>query len=1840
MEGQELGEHQSLLELFHNRPFAEAATRLRTLFCPPTGSSWDSTSLRLPLYPTTAPDPGLLDWVNHDALPGETAALQLTFATYNVLSLKSETSSDRHGVPADGLGGPARQTAVLRQLHAAQIQIFGLQETRLRRTSTLHNDHYWLFHAPATENGHFGMMMGFSKDLSCGTADENLLFFKQDDFAVIAHEPRLQIVKVHAAFLKCICINAHAPHTGHPESTIRTFWDHVLQAIPPRYRDWPTVLLTDANARIGSHPTETIGDWQKEAQCEKSESFVDFVSACGLWIPSTFEEFHRGEGGTWKHPTGVWKRNDYICLPTTWTLTSCCSWISGEIDASLEHEDHAAAVLSLCFNHPVARPGLVRFRGPRKLNMDMIDEQAVDNLKTFSVGAETDVHTHAAALEAAFQQCFVAKPQARTSIPRKQSLTAATWKLVCEKRDERKHLHRMQEVQRRTRLQLLFDCIRCEKGAREEVDYEADTAAAIAAGKQLLRHQDHLIAQSLSRFQALGRAVTRAVRQDDAAFFFELTRKAGDLLGPSDVKAFWKEIRRHLPRFKNRSLHPSHHVIDEHAGKWEPYFQQLELGHTIEGAELIADCHRDQLARPRAQDQFSWKDLPSLVELEDALRATQSDRATGLDPVPSAFMHRYPQAVAQATYDLLYKVTLWQSEPVTFKGGILGTIPKKSQPSNVAEFRGILLLPSLAKRFHSIWRKQLMQRLHYRRPPGQLGGFAAQQVSFGSHSIQTFGRLATSHGFSSAILYVDLRNAYHRLIRELVTGPTSPSTTPLVEEAMRAEGFTSSHLRNLLTQPGLLDGLGVSATLKTLLTDVHAHTWYILQSHEGSLTRTTRGTRPGSPLADAIFHVLMADIAREVNEWLQQDADRAWTMAAMGVMIDSILWADDMAIPLAVPSVPAMQPALERLLRFVVAAFHARGFELNFARNKTSTVVTYIGPGAPEARRRFLLNSPTGFPIQLDSDQEIFLHALPKYKHLGTLYAASQDMSPEINSRIGQAVQAFGQMQTLLCGKHLPVVVRLRLFRALVESRLYFGWGSWITPTSRQLQRIKSALLKMLHRVLRHTPDQRQRLTAGQTFQEASVAEPRVRLAVERLLYAQRLFADGPSFLQEMAHVEFGRLPNSWLHGVQADLRWMRAVHPDVFPEEWCHDFTAIIDTWQAGRMPWKSVVKKVFRMHLLQERIACEARTAYKMYFQVITQHGGDTDPRWKAAQGSDMLYPCDCGKAFTTPQGLASHKRLAHQEFSMEHGMVTGATCAHCMRHFWSSARLQQHLSYISRKTGVNACYQALARRGLCASYSAARPHKQLHGMNRIDSIQAYGPSLPERDWMLEEITHLETTLLEDSAGVAPTASAQAPTLAELHESFDAAARTWYSAFCSCGFAPPPEIDLVDLWLGILADLPPADHDWGAWAFIQWGRGPLDELLTALVDGEAESLIEDFFLEFSKELDFSRRQDRLQHLRARLRALRDAQGRPLPHREVRRGHANASERTHTALQVPRAFAEIGQWHDEVRRMGWTGTMDRPGLPILRRADGTLFYLVVHLFSGRRRNTDCHAHLQAWAQQKGRNIVVLSMDTAVSVHYGNLDAAGHPWRQLRRLYDAGMVSATLSGAPCETFSEARHMPPPADCPESLAANWPRPLRSAAQFFGLEGLSYKELRQVRQGSAFFLQNVEALIKSYVTGALYVAEHPALPTDETRVSIWSSPIVKLLRDHAGISLHHISQWRWGAPAVKPTGLLEVGFDKFRSSLWSRSLHDPIYPVDHAIGKDTSGAFRTSQLKEYPSQLSAAFAGAITDQFEKVDRDGTWRLVDFIDPTLVKWVHEAAEASSQIRTVSFLPDYQGG
>ena len=1316
---------------------------------------------------------------------------------------------------------------------AFPVGIFAFQETRLRRLSHGHDARYWLFKSSATKHGHYGVMVGLARIIPLGQVIDaqgkpQKIFIQQRDVAVISTDPRHLILRLRTTLCKCILIAGHAPHSGATSEEISQWWSALAGQIPSKYRTWPRILLVDANARVGSEPCPHIGDHQAERGTGKEEGFEQFVREQGLFLPSTSSHFQEGDGMTWRHSNGSWHRDDFIGLPMTWQYASCRAWVSLDVDVGLVKEDHRVPMVQFSCSMPITTP--TRVKHIRKLQTTHVEAAILDAIQR--PDWTCDVHTHARQLQEGLVDALYETSLHPVDRPHKIAMSADTWELVCQKRDTRRKLAELNQTQARTEMAAWFACWRHAMVATSH-------QPLMTAFDELLSHQDRQIAFTYFQFRCLGRKVTAALRADDVSFYGALLQDAAEYLSPMQAKQFWAVVRRSLPRFQQRRMTTPPFQIEGLEDQWVSHFGELEAGIETTFRELAVQClTRQSRSLFGAPSTVSLTDLPSVIQLEDAFRMTKAGKATGEDPLPSALFHNAAAGLAHLYHDLLLKEFFWQTEPLDCKGGPIAIIPKCLHPSTVKQYRGILLLGNMAKRTHAILRQQIMTFLAPARAPGQLGGFKAQQVCFGSQALRLLCRLADQRGVSSAVLFLDLASAFHYLVRELVTGVSSSANLEKLLIELQRAGNGGEKVKAAAGLPGILADLGAPECLVRLVRDIHAETWCSLPN--GQYLHTHRGTRPGSPLADIVFHILMASVAKRIDGWIDQNQIHKDILGGAHddvlTFIPSVLWADDIAVPLATSEAQNLVPLLQKLLAEVKGYMRELGFTLNFARGKTSAVVSFRGKNAAKLRQQFQLVAMPGIQCFFEDGTEHWLHFVPAYKHLGTVFTSDHGLDLEISCRIGVAKAAFAHLsKPLLTNKHLPLKTRLQLFQALVSTKLFFGLGSWNTPTPKQLQRLSGFWINTLKKVLRLTLE-RWSMSAAQVVAAADTVGVRARLALDRLLYAQRLFSVGPFFLHHLVHLEFESSPHSWLEGLRADLQWVSDIMPQSLPTGWDHDMTSLFEMWQAGGKEWRALVYRAVRIHKEQEHIIADVHRFHHKIFATLRAVGTEFQPDPCQLVPDECTFTCFCGKCFSTNRGLLAHQRKQHQVFSPERPFLQGATCLHCGRYCWTTQRLQQHLSYIPKKLGYNPCYVALQRQGRSVTYeSMTFPHEVL-GLARREALQTAGSAVEQvtvverqrEEWSQE----LERCLSQLEFSILPDDPLQCG--AELGDALSCATQTWFERFYPQGPSVAEKQLLPEAWLGAMCDTLEATDlaidEWVQFAFLAWGDHWLPDIVAHL--------------------------------------------------------------------------------------------------------------------------------------------------------------------------------------------------------------------------------------------------------------------------------------------------------------------------------------------------------------------------------------------------------------------------
>ena len=266
-----------------------------------------------------------------------------------------------------------------------------------------------------------------------------------------------------------------------------------------------------------------------------------------------------------------------------------------------------------------------------------------------------------------------------------------------------------------------------------------------------------------------------------------------------------------------------------------------------------------------------------------------------------------------------------------------------------------------------------------------------------------------------------------------------------------------------------------------------------------------------------------------------------------------------------------------------------------------------------------------------------------------------------------------------------------------------------------------------------------------------------------------------------------------------------------------------------------------------------------------------------------------------------------------------------------------------------------------------------------------------------------------------------------------------------------------------------------------------------------------------------------------------------------------------------------------------------------------------------------------------------MSIDTAVCGELCDL-LRGPGLRALHNIVEAGLVAGTLSGPPCETWSAARHLQPP----DGATARWPRPLRSEAQPWGLEFLTYKEVQQLSVGSALMLSNIEIEIKVVLRDGAALQEHPAPHDQEEYASVWRTALQRVLCRAAPHSKQiRIQQWKYGSVAVKPTIMRAMGLPYAAQSLHRQADPLRVRPEKLLQGVDeATGLFRTAQAKEYPSELCRALVVTLFEGLAKRRRaeGSTIRYASQLGEREAQWLSTVMQCSQTVFAGHFLPDYQ--
>ena len=1721
------------------------------------------------------------------------AVLDFRIASANVLTLALGTKGQQ-SQPKFELG---RVGYLIQQFHEQGLHVLGLQECRSYGQKTRHNAKYFVFQSGCSSSGTHGVEIWLSKTLPLGKCQKRPIFFQVNDFAVLDFAPRYLLLAVKSRYLQCHILCIHAPFGKSTESNPSDFWQELRQVVSKRHQQhWPLLVVGDFNARFGQTPSEAVGTHQAEEETETSQLAHAFLLDFDLCLPATFAQYQKNDGFTWHIGLPGQSRIDFVAVPQSWLSSVQSAQVLLDLDL-ISEADHQAVCLDLAMH---CRSGLSRSTPKLRLSPHKLKDPSrvmgfmQDLQQLTSVPWTSGVGVHCELLVSTLQSLAHKHFPADTKPQHRPFLTSSTWDLITARHALHRtcdHLtklvHRVQAL-RCLRLWRQSYALRLFLQSRQSspqdpspllgLDLPAmDLAvhrpcASLISQVKLLKVQVILLRKRLhkpvrnackaDKLAALKQAADRFAHSASLADPAMVHRLLKPLLGSHGRKPLWSSNPLPAIRTSDGTLARSHEEI---AQTWQAYFGHIEGGNPVTPIQLKQRLETSaRLLFPTDQTPtLDMQALPTLYQVEAVIRRSRAGKAPGPDGLPSSLFRLAPTQFARLLFPLYLKIGLRCCEPLRFRGGEVIALAKRAQSAlQCSDFRSIVLADQIGKYHHTMQRHRLLPNFEQFRASTQAGCVPKFGVDFIHLQLESYAAWAHQCNRSLCVLFLDVSSAYYRTCKEFILG--DDMTDEHIAKLFAQNGWSPALLHEFiatLQEPGSLHQAGVSQHHQAQIRSCLISTWFSLRQHSNTLTSTTKGTRPGDPLADLLFAFLFSRFLHA----MQSKAELAnlldffpvrWIPGGRLTEEEHVLtspfhgtWADDVFLACTSDTASALLPRAQDLATIAIDTAATFGLSLNYGTDKTIALLIPRGAGT-NAVLKFLAAPNPVLSLRTRALGATSVKISKDYVHLGTLFNGISP-SRDIRRRLTLTQPLVRHLRRSVFGcTAVAITTRCHLFKSYVLSRFMHNFSTLHFHTQQDAQLWITSVLHLYQALLPpgsrgpgfHTLD----LLASSKQLSPSLLASKHRLA----LFSRFLTLDLPCLLGILQATEGAP---GWSALVLHDLRLLRSYIPEA--SLWTSvDLSSFEDTCKWFVQCPKSLrslqtqAEKRFQLYLQLWQSLQTFRTAV---FQRLTQHGVLLD----SPEGSQPLFlehVCtQCQRGFETFHGLTSHLRKFHGLRNVARKYAIGNTCRQCLVQYHDRTSLIYHLKHLRTSCLIRLIQtvpplsdeevQALDHQD---AEESKKLKYQLRQTYRYPATRVAGPLRPSL-WR-----SLTFQALPPGAEVS-----NADLAAWLHSFWDSLVQNEQGS------------------LFALLDTTPCDrlHVTSVLAFVESQIADFEALPRISIGISLHTAMQHWFLATSlsgSSLSWCNllgdvKWDLLSHVR--LPAL-----------------SSLPSSSRTELSWMHALQQPFQIVHQMRLQHQKDNAIIPGWSAPARSPSCQTIVLAYLFSGRRREGDFQEHAQAWGWRMGYDVRVLLIDLALSREHDMLDPG--KFLKIQERIRTGEIAAVLMAPPCETWSVARSRRP-ADDDE----NWPRVIRQQSVPWCDTGLKEAELRQLTLANDLLYVAILLVIECLLCGVRFVLEHPAEPSGPQKglPSIWKSWPLQWIMQHPSVQRYLVHQSNFGARSRKPTHLLTGGIQDFEQVMASQMEPTPEANLETLQGRDETG-FRTRLAKEYPSAMNKALA----------------------------------------------------
>ena len=838
----------------------------------------------------------------------------------------------------------------------------------------------------------------------------------------------------------------------------------------------------------------------------------------------------------------------------------------------------------------------------------------------------------------------------------------------------------------------------------------------------------------------------------------------------------------------------------------------------------------------------------------------------------------------------------------------------------------------------------------------QLGGRRGVPVQLALRITRAFLRTHRSQGRCVGILFLDLKEAFYRVVRGLVTGQTTEAK--LLEELGQRLQLTHSaleQLREALGQAHALRKANVNFHAQRAMQALHCDAHFHLHG-QTDVCRTDAGTRPGDSWADVIFGFAWARLLHRVQEelhsrgildvlppagaWMPFSSLESSETCAPTIFLGAT-WMDDLSLCVSGPDCATVESKLRCAASVLLDQSFAFGMTPNLSTGKTEVLFSFQGRHSRQARLRYFGGTASGtFPV-LGEDDTYRINVVGSYSHLGNLIHHSGYDDKEMRRRLSIAHQAFNlHRRTIYHNSNIAMDKRLELCESLILSKLLYGAETWVPHTTALKSHFHAGVMRLYRRLGRYKHDEHVRETEILEF--LSALSPSELLRRQRLRYLGTLHRCSHSVPWALLHQD-----HDWGDLLRDDVAWM---HQQLWNASQLPDPAENFQPWSdiIVHHPgyWKRLVRRACT-HAVEQRGRVEkVRQLHEQVLTTIELLGPLQVPRPQlATRKIHTFFGClHCGLRCRAKGGEAAHMFKTRGLQAPHRHLCAGSQCPNCLKELHTHSRLCTHVRNSLQ------CRTALTARRISFDPQPAHGSRQeADSENKRNGVrvaqQAAGPTLP--------VAHREVEPVHDRILLASLAELTlAGTVQEIETEVRVVAQqhpvSW-SCFCVT----------VDWFLELYAqeeqDLRPISLE------------DITSLAHRLQDPSTWSLFD-----------------------------------------------SPDDTRPGAAQLEAEHLEDWAYNMAVHpKELWTHPPSIPRQVFKEK-------IILHAFSGRRRHGDIQFFLdRAATQHPDRILYVVSLDIVVDAVWGDVRAPGARCYWLDAIR-CGYVIGVLAGPPCNTWSRAR----------------------------------------------------------------------------------------------------------------------------------------------------------------------------------------------------------------------------